>query len=291
MPAPFFCFHWITVQELSAIMKVFCLLSDRRVFNSKSPAMFMSVMQRSGIDAAYVPFMVEPDNIGRALESLKILNIAGANVTVPYQEAIIPYLDELSEGARFIGAVNTIVCNGAFLKGYNTNAIGFMDALKETGFNVDGKTALVFGTGGLAKAVVFILNWLRAASVTVAGRDLAKAEALVHHLAGEAAPLEAIVDRPVRAELIVNCTSVSSLDESREFAELVESLDMADCRLLIDMNYGRTNNFWQTKALGSGIPFTDGLSALAFQSCRTFALWTGIQVGQGEFLDALGNGA
>lgn len=270
-------------------MKVFCLISDRRVFNSKSPEMFKSVMQRTGIDAAYVPFMVEPANIGKALDSLRVLNIAGASVTVPYQEAILPYLDELSEGARFIGAVNTIVCNGAFLKGYNTNAIGFMDALTEADFTVDGKKTLVFGTGGLAKAVVFILNWLRAESVLVAGRNLNKAQSLVDSLAGEAVQLKVLADMPARAELIVNCTSVSSPDESQEFAELVENLDCEGCRMLIDMNYGRIENFWQTKARRSGILFMDGLSALAFQARRTFALWTGVQVGQGVFLKALSN--
>jgi shikimate dehydrogenase len=74
-------------------------------------------------------FKVSPNDVGQALQSLRILNIAGANVTVPYKETVIPHMDILSEGANIIGAINTIVRNGAELKGYNTNAIGFMDAL------------------------------------------------------------------------------------------------------------------------------------------------------------------
>ena len=163
-------------------MKVYCILSDERVYSSRSPVMFSRVLQRVGIQAVYVPFKVEAQNIGLALQSLRILNIAGANVTVPYKEKVIPHLDVLSEGANIIGAINTIVCNGNSLKGYNTNAIGFMDALNSAGFEVAGKSAVVFGTGGAAKAVVFMLNWLRAANVRVAGRDPQKTAAIADRL-------------------------------------------------------------------------------------------------------------
>ena len=270
-------------------MKVFCLLSDKRVFRSRLPEIFTLVMQRVGMKGSYVPFMVEPDQIGRALESLRILHISGANVTVPYQETSIPHLDELSEGARIIGAVNTVVCSGPTLKGYNTNAIGFMDALTEAGFDVDGKSALVFGTGGMAKAVVFILNWLRAASVVVAGRDTEKARTIVDQFAGDVRPLHTLADVRMDVDLVVNTTSVSSPEESRDLADLVDSVHFGNCRLLMDMNYGRSRNFWRSKATAAGIPFVDGVSALANQARRTFALWTGIHVAPEEFLKALGD--
>ena len=105
--------------------------------------MFSAILKRAGIKGTYVPFKVCPADVGQAIHSIRILNIAGANVTVPYKEAVIPYLDVLSEGARIIGAVNTIVRKGDVLKGYNTNAIGFMDALNHAGFNVAGKSAVV----------------------------------------------------------------------------------------------------------------------------------------------------
>jgi shikimate dehydrogenase len=80
-------------------------------------------------------------------------------------------MDILSEGAQIIGAINTVVCKEGKLKGYNTNAIGFMDALSAANFEVAGKRALVFGTGGAAKAVAFIFNWLQAGQVTIVGRN------------------------------------------------------------------------------------------------------------------------
>ena len=249
--------------------------------------MFSRVLQRVGIQAVYVPFKVEPQNVGLALQSLKTLNIAGANVTVPYKEKVIPHLDVLSEGANIIGAINTIVCNGNSLKGYNTNAIGFMDALSSAGFEVAGKSAVVFGTGGAAKAVAFMLNWLRAGNVRVAGRDPQKAAAVAERFKVEASTIEELAQRPMAADIVVNATSVSSPQEAPELALLTQKLHLPACRLVLDLNYGRRLNFWQDMAARQGIQFMDGLPALAFQARRTLALWTKVQVDPAEFLKAL----
>ena len=267
-------------------MKVYCILSDERAYRSKSPAMFTTVMQRQGIRGMYVPFKVLPGDVGKALQSLKILNIAGANVTVPYKETVIPYLDILSEGANVIGAINTIVRTGDELKGYNTNAIGFMDALDDVGFNPEGKSALVFGTGGAARAVAFILNWLRTQAIIVTGRDPGKVKTIVDRFGGEGTALDAL-GKSVNVDIIVNATSVSSTDEAPEMADLVSSLDVKGCQLVMDLNYNRPQNFWRDMAREQGIRFIDGLLPLAFQARRTFALWTGLQVPPEEFIKAV----
>ena len=272
-------------------MKVYCILSDERAYQSKSPRIFSTVLQRQGIKATYVPFMVRPDDLGQALNSLRILHIAGANVTVPYKEAVIPFLDILSEGANIIGAINTIVRDGDKLKGYNTNAIGVMDALGSVDFAVEGKTALVFGTGGAARAVVFILNWLRTERVYITGRDRQKVNGLVDTFGGEALPMTDLSGTLVPVDIVINATSVSSPDESPDLADIVNTLDLPNCRLVFDLNYGRRENFWQNMAATRDIRFVDGLPALAYQARRTFALWTGMQVPPEEFLDALKNGA
>ena len=268
-------------------MKVFCILSDERAAQLKSPEVFSRILKRSGIRGAYVPFCVHMADLGRAIQSLKVLNIAGANVTVPFKEAAVPYMDILSEGANIIGAINTIVINKGKLKGYNTNAIGFMDALADLRFEVDGCRAVVLGTGGAARAAVFILSWLRSAEVTVAGRSQAKAARLTRDFRGKAVSLEDLAAGPVAADLIVNATSVSSAKEAPALAELAERLKPDRCRLVFDLNYGRRENIWAAAAARIGAEFTDGLRALAFQARRTFALWTGIQVPPEEFVKAL----
>ncbi|MCB2145068.1 MAG: shikimate dehydrogenase [Deltaproteobacteria bacterium] len=267
--------------------KVFCIISDQRVFRSRSPAIFTTVFGRTGINGAYVPFMVETGNIGKALESLRVLNIAGANITAPFKEKVLPYLDVLSEGANIIGAVNTIVCKGGQLKGYNTNAIGIMDALNEVKFDIAGKKALVIGTGGSARAVVFILNWLRAESVVVAGRDNEKTCRLAGHFSCTPRMLKDLSDVPLNVDLIVNASSISSRDESSELTEIVGGLKSNGCQLVFDLNYGHRENIWKSLAEKSGIRFMDGLSTLAYQARRTFLLWTGQEVPQEEFLKAL----
>jgi len=268
-------------------MRVFCIFSDDRVFHSKSPEMFSAVLKQVGIKGEYVPFKVDKDMVGKAVESIRVLNIEGANVTVPYKELVIPYLDILSEGANIIGSINTIVRKGKTLKGYNTNAIGFMDALNSAGFDITGKRALVFGTGGVARAVVFILNWLRAESIHIAGRNMGKALEIGKRLGGETVQMDAIQERAPAVDLVINATSVSSPEESSELAELVRNLPLTDCQMIYDLNYGRAVNFWQETAQLQKIPFMDGLSALAYQAKRTFALWTGVQVPAEIFLKTL----
>jgi len=267
-------------------MKVFCIIGDERALRSKSPPMFSAILRRVGSKGIYVPFKVDPEQIGQAVQSIRVLHIAGANVTVPHKETIIPHLDVLSEGARLIGAINTIVPKGDVLKGYNTNAIGFMDALYDAGFKVAGKSALVIGTGGAAKAVVFILTWLRAGSIIVAGRNQEKTGQIAARAGGEATSLHSLIEQPVLANLVVNATSVSSQDESPELAALMGSLKLPVCELMMDLNYGRSQNFWQIIAGKNSIPFMDGLPALAYQARRSFDLWTGIKVPPEEFLKA-----
>ena len=162
-----------------------------------------------------------------------------------------------------------------------------MDALNEAGFEVDGKTALVFGTGGAARAVVFILNWLRASTIYVAGRNMEKTKALIDTLGGESLDLLVFSRTPIPVDIVVNATAVSSRDESPEMADLVSRLDIPGCELVFDLNYGRSKNFWEELARSKDIRFMDGLSALAYQARRAFALWTGLQVPPEEFLNAL----
>jgi shikimate dehydrogenase len=268
-------------------MQVYCVFGDERVMRSKSPTIFSAVLGRLGIKGQYVPFKIAPGQIGQALESIKVLNISGANISVPYKEEVIPHLDILSEGANIIGAVNTVVRNGDILKGYNTIAIGFMDALNDARYDVEGKSALVLGTGGAAKAIVFILNWLRTSTVFVAGRDPERTGNIVDRFGGKAIPLYALENKPLAINIVVNATSVSSPDESPEMASLLESLEIKGCELVVDLNYDRSENFWRDLARRNRAQFMDGLSTLAYHSRRTLALWTGIQAPPEEFLKAI----
>ncbi|MEZ4603859.1 MAG: hypothetical protein R2861_10790 [Desulfobacterales bacterium] len=112
-----------------------------------------------------------PRTASATMASLRTLHIAGANITIPFKEAVIPFLDSVSESAEIIGAINTIARNGDKLKGYNTNAIRLMDALEEIGCAPAGKTAMILGAGGAAKAAAFVLKWLKADQIFVVSKN------------------------------------------------------------------------------------------------------------------------
>ncbi len=269
--------------------RTFCILSDERVFHAQSPNIFNAAIRHAGINGTYVPFMVHENQLDQALQSLKVFNIAGANITVPYKEKAITYLDVLSEGANIIRAINTITIKDGVLKGFNTNAVGFMKAMDEAGCRVAGQSVLVFGTGGVARAVVFMLNWLRATPIYVVGRNIEKSKALVHELGGEAVSIENIAAKTVTAEVLINATSVSSPEESWEMAALVVKLKINNCKWIIDLNYGRHDNFWLDLAHKLDTRFMDGLPMLAHQASQSFSLWTGIQIPPSVFLSGLDN--
>jgi shikimate dehydrogenase len=165
-----------------------------------------------------------------------------------------------------------------------------MDALREIDYNVEDKTALVFGTGGAARTVTFILTWLRAREVWVAGRSVERARAVVADFYGRGVDIGMLANLPLPARIIINATSVSSPDESADFSNVVDNLKLRGCELILDLNYDRRRNFWQEKARKEGARFVDGLSPLAFQARRTLQLWTGIQVPPEEFIRALKEG-
>jgi shikimate dehydrogenase len=278
----------------SSIIKpsLFCIISDERVFRSEAPAMYSEIMKQSGVRGAYVPFMVKPDDIGAAMKSLKVLNIAGANILPPYKEKILPFMDIISEGAQIIGAVNTVVNNGGTLKGFNTNAIGFMNFLEETGIDPAGKSVVIFGTGGTSRAVGFMLNWLHAGDIIVVGRDREKAEVTAHRIHAKPMLIESLNKEPLlSADILINATTISTIDESPEFSAIVNNLNLHDCKTIIDLNYNfdETLNFWKQLAAAKGIRFIDGLPMLAHQSRASYSLWTKIDVKTECFLDVLKN--
>jgi shikimate dehydrogenase len=166
-----------------------------------------------------------------------------------------------------------------------------MDTLREVGLEVEDKTALVFGTGGAARTVAFILTWLRAREVWVAGRNVGRAREIVAKFGGRGVDLDLLAELPLPAALVVNATSVSSPEESEELARRVAALSLRGCELILDLNYGRRRNFWREKAAREGTRFVDGLTPLAFQARRTLELWTGVKVPPQEFLEVLNSEA
>lgn len=133
-------------------MKFYGLLGESLV-HSYSPSLHKLIYQKIRLDAAYKLFAFPPTQLKQAIDGIRTLSINGVNVTIPYKEAVIPYLDEIDSFAKKLGAVNTIENINGKLIGHNTDYDGFGLILNRRQWNVNGKIAVVLGSGGASKTV------------------------------------------------------------------------------------------------------------------------------------------
>ncbi|MHB8204886.1 MAG: shikimate dehydrogenase [Desulfomonilaceae bacterium] len=270
-------------------MKVYCVIGDQRVERSLSPIMHNSVFSEYGMNCKYVAFRIEPADLENAVLGIRSLNISGVNVTVPHKEDVIPFLDGLSDRARAIGAINTIVRDGPTLIGHNTDVGGFGDLLDKYGVSPHNSDVVITGAGGATRAVLRSFIERGYEKVSVINRTYKKGLELTAKLGGLAIPLENTSEVLQKATLLVNTTSVSEAADGPSFMETFSNKAKLDkLRLVIDINYGRKTNFWASLAENNGASFVDGLFMLAAQARRSFHLWTGENPAIEDFLHPIG---
>ncbi|MBI3291998.1 MAG: shikimate dehydrogenase, partial [Elusimicrobia bacterium] len=128
------------------------------VTHTLSPAMHNAAYQFLELPWVYVPFLVKPADLAKAVIGLQAVNVVGVNVTLPHKEAVLEFVDVLDPLAKQIGAVNTIHFHNGKRYGYNTDAVGFLESLTREGrFNPRGKKVVLLGAGGAARAVAAAL--------------------------------------------------------------------------------------------------------------------------------------
>ncbi|RHW38615.1 shikimate dehydrogenase [Lysinibacillus yapensis] len=163
--------------------KWFAVIGDP-IEQSKSPEMHNSWYTQEGVDAAYIPIHVKAENLEQAVASFKLLGTSGFNVTIPHKSAIIPFLDEIDETAKQMGAVNTVLRleDGRF-KGFNTDGDGFVRSLEEKiGDGHRQKSVLIVGAGGGARGIAFALKKYGYQDITITNRTISKAGEIVDAL-------------------------------------------------------------------------------------------------------------
>ena len=272
---------------ISGKSRIYGLLGDP-VSHTLSPLIQNSAFQEYGIDAVYLPFRVLSDRLSDAVNGIRALGIAGANVTIPHKEAVLPLLDQIDPSARLIGAVNTIVVNDGTLVGYNTDASGFMSSIcQELGFYPAGQNVLLLGSGGACRAAAVALASAGVKSITIANRHPEKAvnltSALIPHF--PSVQFSAISYRDERyeillsaADLVVNTTSIGLHGEELSFLPLERIKGSA---LIFDMIYSQSETPLVRGARSVGLLCTDGRGMLAAQGEDAFYLWTGIRLPHG----------
>lgn len=261
-------------------------LIGKPLAHSISPAFQQAALDHLRIDARYELWETERDALAERLAGMRSAGCLGANVTVPYKEAIIPLLDEIHPLAGRIGAVNTVVNRDGRLCGYNTDMTGFARALREEGgFDASGAQVVLLGAGGAGRAATTALIQGRAASVAITDILPQRAERLVADLAGQGETVlrnvPATKDKLAAAvsgcQLLVNCTPIG-MRHSREEHDLPISSDLIPARALVfDIIYNPVETRLLAEAKRRGARTLGGLPMLVHQGAASFELWTGMQ--------------
>ena len=263
--------------------------------HSVSPAMQNAAFQALGLDGRYEALPVPPEQVGDLVRSLHARGFRGVNVTIPHKQAVMPLMDELSEAAQRIGAVNTIVVEpDGRLRGDNTDWLGFLHPLDERGFDLAGKSVLLLGAGGAARAVVYALVQRNIARLAIWNRNLDRAAELARHAATldssltiDNSQLEPQVNIDncelsippgrfpvVNADLIVNTTPIGMWPHGDE-SPWPADLSFPPSALVYDLVYRPERTLFLRQAEVAGCSVQGGLEMLIVQGAVAFELWTG----------------
>jgi shikimate dehydrogenase len=252
------------------------------VEHSISPAMHNAAFDALGLRWRYTLLPTPPRQLETKLINLKEQGYRGANVTVPHKEAVKPYLDEIANAVRAIGAVNTIVVHEKRLIGHNTDAEGFFTALRKAGFEAAGKRALVLGAGGAARAAAYALAQA-GCTVAVHNRTVSRAAELAHHLqrTGVRAPVTWVPASAILADLdlssfdlLVNATPVGMWPRPAA-SPWPEALPLPSHWIIFDLVYNPAQTRLLAQARAAGATAVAGLDMLVHQGALAFELWTG----------------
>lgn len=250
------------------------------VERSLSPVMHNAVYEQLGLDWAYIPMPIE-DEIGlrRVVAAIRVLPFVGFNVTMPYKAIVLELCDEVAMAASMAGAVNTVHCIDGRLVGYNTDGRGMLESLSEdAGFEPEGKNIVLLGAGGAAGAALVAFTLGRAGSVTVASRNITRAEEIVARIEPHMKTTDTIAvalsdaEQAVsQADLIVNATPVGMVvgDPSPIPAAWIHP-----GQVVFDMVYGGNGETALiSDARAAGATALDGLGMLVRQGAMAVDIW------------------
>ena len=249
--------------------------------HSISPFIHNTAFEATNTNGVYVAWEVEATDLAETVANIRRYQMFGINLSMPYKEQVIPYLDQLSEEARLIGAVNTVVNREGTLIGYNTDGKGFFKSLPS--FKISGKRMVLLGAGGAAKAILAqaILDGVSQISVFVRSSSMEKTRPYLEKLQNETGfkvdlfALEDVSELQARitdSDLLVNATSVGMDGVS---LPIPASVLLQEKLLVADVIYQPFETPFLKWARNQGNHAVNGLGMLLYQAAEAFQLWTG----------------
>ncbi|MBF0125739.1 MAG: shikimate dehydrogenase [Magnetococcales bacterium] len=242
------------------------------VHHTLSPGMHNLACADLGLNIRYLPLHVRPENLADAVKGLRAIGAMGFNATIPHKEALLPLMDTLDPVAEMIGAVNTVVIGAdGRLSGYNTDAYGFMTALREVfSAPLEELTVVVLGAGGAARGVLAGLSRLGAGRIFLANRTWSKAVDLAERFNALPVPWDRL---PLEGcGLLINTTSLGlGGTDVRE----VDLSRLPGSALVYDIVYSPPLTPLLAAARARGLKGENGLGMLIHQGARAFEIWTG----------------
>lgn len=258
-------------------MKQLFVIGDP-VAHSLSPLLHQAMLDQTGAAYRYDVRTVRPEELPAFVRWAKDGGCAGFNVTMPHKEAILPLLDEVDTTAASCGAVNTVCIREGRAIGHNTDGTGFLDSLAGQGFYPQGRTVLLLGAGGAAKAVGHALATAGAGRIIVCARRMERAAALAAQLpgCGEGIVLaqDAIHQAAAACDLLVNATPLG-MAGSPAFARLDFLQAMPPHAVVYDLVYHPRRTALLEAAARQGLRTVGGIDLLIRQAVRAFTFFTG----------------
>ena len=252
-------------------MKIFGIFGDP-IGHSLSPAMQNAALRALGEKACYHAFRVAQEDLKDALLGAAAMGFAGLNLTIPLKEKALE-LDFLQPDplARAIGAVNTVSFREPrAIAGYNTDGWGALLALQDAGVKIKGKSVLIIGAGGAARAIAYTLEQ-EEADISIANRNLKRAQELAASVGAMGFCLCDLERLVPQADIIINCTSVGMREDD---PRLLESRLLQSHQTVFDIVYNRDTELLKD-ARAAGAVAVDGVMMLVYQGAKALQIWTG----------------
>jgi shikimate dehydrogenase len=253
--------------------------------------MYNTALADLGLPYKFMAYEVSPDHLKEAIEGIRALGIHGVALTIPHKEAVLPYLDDLTDDARRMEAVNLIFREGERLIGHNTDGAGFVRSLREEGgCDPDGKCFFLIGAGGAARGIALELAAQKASRVVIANRTPARAEALAASVReafgavhAEGLPLsgKGVEIAAKEADVVIQCTSLGLMARDpgarrKETEALpIDPRCLRPGQVVVDIVYRPLETPFLRAAHDQGARTVGGLGMLIYQGAENFRYWTG----------------